>query len=403
MKFYETHYEEYIQSVEQYNIHPEMISIYERFPKILSQFGNLIVYGPPGSGKYSQVLYFLKKYSPSELKYDKKITCQTDKVEYSFHISDIHYEVDMALLGCNSKILWHELFLQIVDIVSVKNEKIGIIVCKNFHMIHNELLEIFYSYIQHFNHPSANIQIRFVIISEHVSFIPKNIMQACKLISIRRPEKHKYINRIADYRENPNTTTGKLSMFLNRIHPSSSTKPINTQKLFQENVKESVSVDKEGLSHILNSNSNENAIIKSVAKRKIQNILVCLEPEYIMNIKETESFSLMNDGSEIPKDNFNTICNNIIQELLQYNTLAFTQFRDTIYDILVYNLDVPECLWYVISYFIQRNMLSENEIYGIMEKMYVFLKQYNNNYRPIYHLESIFFYIITIIQKKHAK
>jgi exodeoxyribonuclease-3 len=26
----------------------------------------------------------LKKYSPSELKYDKKITCQTDKIEYSY-------------------------------------------------------------------------------------------------------------------------------------------------------------------------------------------------------------------------------------------------------------------------------------------------------------------------------
>jgi hypothetical protein len=376
MKFYETHYEEYIHSVHQYNIHPEMLPIYERFPKILSKFGNLIVYGPPGSGKYSQVLYFLKKYSPSELKYDKKITCQTDKVEYSFHISDIHYEVDMALLGCNSKILWHELFLQIVDIVSVKTEKIGIIVCKNFHMIHNELLEIFYSYIQHYNHPSANIQIRFVIISEHVSFIPKNIIQACKLISIRRPEKQKYIHRIADSHEKLDVNSSKLSVFLHRIHPPQSTKPIHTRKLSE---------------------------IKSVSKQKIQNILMCLDSEYIMNIKETESFSLMNDGSEIPKDNFNTICNNIIQELLQYNTLAFTQFRDTIYDILVYNLDVPECLWYVISYFIQRNIFTEPEIDGIMEKMYVFLKQYNNNYRPIYHLESIFFYIITILQNKQTK
>jgi hypothetical protein len=376
MKFYETHYEEYIHSIDQYNIHPEMSATYDQFPKSLSQFGNLIVYGPPGSGKYSQVLYFLKKYSPSELKYDKKITCQTDKVEYNYHISDIHYEVDMALLGCNSKILWHELFLQIVDIVSVKTEKIGIIVCKNFHLIHNELLEIFYSYIQHYNHPTANIQIRFVIISEHVSFIPKNIIQACKLISLRRPEKQKYINRIIDSDERMAISSDKVSSFLHRIHPYPSTKQLP---------------------------KTDGDVIKSVSKRKIKNILECLDPEYIMNIKEIESFSLMNDGSEIPKDNFNTICNNIIQELLQYNTLSFTQFRDTIYDILVYNLDIPECLWYVISYFIQRNIFTENEIDGIMEKMYVFLKQYNNNYRPIYHLESIFFYIITIIQNKRAK
>ena len=80
--------------------------------------------------------------------------------------------------------------------------------------------------------------------------------------------------------------------------------------------------------------------------------------------------------------------------------MVFTHFRDTIYDILVYNLDVPECVWYVLSYFIQRNIFTEGEIEKILEKIFIFLKYYNNNYRPIYHLESIFFYIITIIQNK---
>jgi hypothetical protein len=268
--------------------------------------------------------------------------------------------------------------MQIVDIVSVKTEKIGIIVCKNFHLIHNELLEIFYSYMQHYNHSTSHIQIRFVIISEHISFIPKNIMQCCKLLSIKRPPKQNYIERIADtddkqYREH------SVSTFIHRITPHIH-KPIANTKVH---------------------NTRNTGEIKSNAKKKVKQIFECLEPEYIMNIKETESFSLMNNGSEIPKDNFNTICNNIIQELLQYQKLSFTQFRDTIYDILVYNLDVHECLWYVVSYFVQRNIFTETEISGIMEKMYVFLKQYNNNYRPIYHLESIFFYIITIIQNKH--
>ena len=382
MKFYETHYEEYIHAINQYNIHPEMISIYERFPKSISQFKNMIIYGPPGSGKYSQVLYFLKKYSPSELKYDKKITCQTDKIDYNYHISDIHYEIDMSLLGCNSKLLWHELFLQIVDIVSVKTEKIGIIVCKNFHMIHNELLDIFYSYIQHYNHPSAQIQIRFIIISEHVSFIPKNILQSCKMISISRPDKPKYINRIIDSDEKEKRKDDMYPAFIQRVNP-----PI-VDKLDQNNKS-------------IISTTNKTCI-KSHTKKKVKQILDCLDTEYVINIKETESFSLMNNGSEIPKDNFNTICNIIIQELLQYRSLSFTKFRDTIYDILVYNLDVPECLWYVVSYFIQRNIFTEDEIHNIMDKMYIFLKQYNNNYRPIYHLESILFYIITILQK-HSK
>jgi hypothetical protein len=86
--------------------------------------------------------------------------------------------------------------------------------------------------------------------------------------------------------------------------------------------------------------------------------------------------------------------------MINHEKLSFTQFRDTIYDILVYNLDVPECLWYVISHFIRDGFIDESCIPNIIEKSYVFLKQYNNNYRPIYHLESIFFYIITLIRRE---
>jgi hypothetical protein len=383
MKYYETHYEEYIHSVEQYNMHNELLPLYQNFPKKLCDFGNLIVFGPTGSGKYSQVLYFLKKYSPSKLKYDKKITCQTDKVNYIYHISDIHYEIDMSLLGCNSKTLWHEIFLQIVDIVSMKTEKTGIILCKNFHMIHNELLDIFYSYIQHYNHYTSPVQIRFILLSEHISFLPKNILNCFEHIGIKRPDKSKYIARVidSDIRDEQNSNN-KVEKFIQHVNPLVHEKKGEGRTLFF---------------------MSENEPIRSRRKNKIKMIMDCLDPAYIINIKETESFGIMNDGSQIPKDNFNTICNSIIQEMLQYKKLSFTQFRDTIYDILVYNLDVAECLWYVIYYFIQRKVLSREEILSIMEKTFTFLKYYNNNYRPIYHLESIFFYIITVIQKNQIK
>ena len=99
MKFYETNTDEYISSVEKYNLHRELLDVYQYgFPKKLRDFENIIVYGAVGSGKYSQILYFLKKYSPSELKYEKKITVQSEKQTYIFHISDIHYEIDMSFL-----------------------------------------------------------------------------------------------------------------------------------------------------------------------------------------------------------------------------------------------------------------------------------------------------------------
>jgi hypothetical protein len=335
MKYYESHYDEYINSVEKYNIHPELIDTINHFPSKNSDLNNCIFYGPTGSGKYSQVLKIIKKYSPSELKYDKKITLQNEKQNYIYKISDVHYEIDISLLGCNSKIIWHEVFLQIIDIISVKQDKFGIIVCKNFHLIHSELLEIFYSYIQQYNSQSI-LKIKFFIITEHISFIPTNILNSCQIINIKRPNKEEYKNMICSQQQSP---TNKI------------------------------------------------------------NILNQIELEGILNLKETRYFSLINKTNEIPKDIFNIICDNIIQEISKKEKLSFTDFRDTLYDILTYNLDVTECLWYILRYFIENNYLSSQDITDILDKSYYFLKYYNNNYRPIYHLESIMFYIINKIHK----
>ena len=337
MKFYESHYDEYIKSVENYNIHREITTIYENFPKNIRDFDNLIIYGSAGIGKYSQILYLLKKYSPSELKYEKKITIKTEKQEYNYHISDIHYEIDMSFLGCNSKILWHEIYFQIVDIVSVKPDKFGIIVCKNFHKIHSELLEIFYSYIQHYNTKITNIQIKFILMTEHVSFIPTNILNVCRILGIQRPKKMEY------------------------------------EKIILENT------------------ANE------YKKSNIKNMLEMIDTENIINIKELNSFSEIKTHNEIPKDMFNTICNQIIEDINNDENHDFLKFRDSLYDILVYNLDMTECLWYILTYYIEKGSLKQNDVSDILEKSYSFLKYYNNNYRPIYHLESIMYYIITKI------
>jgi hypothetical protein len=108
---------------------------------------NTIFYGPSGVGKYTQVLKKIKTYSPSELKYEKKMTVTYNKQSYLFKMSDIHYDIYMSLLGCNEKIIWHEIYHQLIDILSAKQNKVGIIVCKNFQDIQIELLENFYHYM----------------------------------------------------------------------------------------------------------------------------------------------------------------------------------------------------------------------------------------------------------------
>jgi hypothetical protein len=357
MKFYETHYDEYLNECEKYNLHPELENL--KIQPDFNNFDNMILYGPSGAGKYTQLLKILKKLS--NLKYEKKIKVQTDKLSYSYKISDIHYEIDMSLLGCNSKILWNEIFQQITDIIAVKSEKRGIIVCKNFHLIHNELLEIFYSYIQHCSIPFNNIKIKFILITEHISFIPNNILNSCKIVSIKRPSREQYIN-------------------------------------ICKNVKKKQIEKKTTDTPDIGSPSSQNLLIeRQEYEKKWEDIINNIEIESISNCKELKTLINLKED-KFPVNMFDTICKNIINEMNNIEQSVFTNFRDILYDILIYNIDVNEYLWNIFTHFIKNKSLKEKSISIILSKMYVFLKYYNNNYRPIYHLESIFFEIVSHIK-----
>jgi hypothetical protein len=382
MKFYECYYEDYIQSSKQLNYHPELTSVIETISNNIHN----------GVGKYTQSLKIIYPFSQSKLKYDKKIKIQTDKYEFICRISDIHYEIDMSLLGCNPKTIWHEIFMQVVDIISVKQSKMGIILCKNFHMIHTELLEIFYSYIQQYSHSFSNIQMRFIMLTEHISFIPNNILNCCKILSVKRPSIHHYIATAFLPLSNTNINT----------NISNDTDPQNhipTKPSIDEN-------DKTNVPDPSQTDINQHFITRISNTKRIQidynhlmDIINNVESENITNTKEIRSFSLLKDNDEIPPDIFNIICDNIIHELENPENIVFTHFRDTIYDILIYNLDVAECFWTIFIHFIKKEVLDRQSISDIIHKTFLFLKYYNNNYRPIYHLESIFFYIIIKLQK----
>jgi hypothetical protein len=129
---------------------------------------------------------------------------------------------------------------------------------------------------------------------------------------------------------------------------------------------------------------------------KCRKIMDSINTSEIINGKELKSFSIVKDG-ELPKDIFNVICDAIISEMKNPNKISMAGFRDLIYDMLIYNLDVAECIWYILYYFIQNENLRNCDMSDMLDRCYVFLKYYNNNYRPIYHLESILFYFIVKI------
>jgi len=320
MKHHETLFEEYISANAVTNLHPKMNNIFKLFPKSIHQLKNVIFYGAIGIGKYTQVLKCINIYSQSNLKYEKKISIGLHNLNviktYYIKISDIHYEVDMSLLGCNSKLLWNEIYTQIVDIISAKSDKCGIILCKNFGKINSDLLECFYSYIQKNNF--SPIQIIFMLITEDISFIPDNIMSSCEIINMARPTKITY-NKVL---------TNKIP------------------------------------SHV-----------------KLEDIIS------IKNMKDDVSTKY-----NVPHK---IICDKIIQSIL--NKCDMLLFRDYIYDIFIYHLNVNECIWYIINDLIQKKHIKKEKISELMITLFRFFQYYNNNYRPIYHLEYLLYYIISIV------
>ena len=369
MKYYETSCSEYIAATKRFDMHPELKPHSLMMPDSLNQLGNIILYGPSGVGKYTQFLRFIEKYAANGLK-TEKMTASTEKQNYEYHISDIHYEIDLALLGCESKKLWNECFFQIVDIVSAKKSKCGIILCRNFQSIHSELLDVFYSYMQHCR--ALSIHIVFAILTEHVSFIPNRILQCCKMISVRRPVAELYNGRDTDSTEIEIADGPKTyKRFSQQILPTNKKTVRGPMDAFLR------------VANILPANHPERTIV----------------PEFLLNMKELNVIARVDNP---PKDVFNIICDNIISKMVQHETMDIIVLRDNLYDILLYGLDITECLWYVLYYFVETDIFVDESgevMSEIMDKIDSFLKYYNNNYRPIYHLESIFIYLITKIYR----
>lgn len=333
MKFYDTSYEDYINNVTSYNLHPKLTKIYDKFPQDIHKLKNIILFGPSGTGKYSQCLYIIKKYSPSSLKYEKKANVTYNKEPFFFKISDIHYEIDMSLLGCNSKQLWHEIYMLIIDIISTKQHKSGIIVCKNFHKINNELLEIFYSYMQSNNY--SHLHITFFIITEEYSFINDNILNSCNTINIPRPSKAQYNNII-----------------LNNFILTKTENGIDNEYFEKQNdfIKLNQNDKTFNISNIKNINNNQ--------------------PSYKL------------------------LCDKILAQILNYNEINLLQFRETMYEILIFEMNIYGIIWHILQVLInEENILTSENITKTMIKTFEFLKYYNNNYRPIFHLENYFLFL----------
>jgi hypothetical protein len=146
---------------------------------------SILLYGPENSSKYKKALELILPYSKSGLKYKRKIEIMLNGETYHYNISDVHFEIDFELLGTNEHGLWYEFMNQVTSIVQTN---IGIVLCRNFHMIDPELLAIFYTFMR-------NPRIKFILCTRNISFIPRNIKDICKIIALKKEGNELYGNQ----------------------------------------------------------------------------------------------------------------------------------------------------------------------------------------------------------------
>ena len=256
---------------------------------------NLIIYGAMGSNKYVTALKYIQQFSESKLEYDKKLILMASKTEHIIKISDIHYEIDFQQIKYNSKILFNDMYNNIVNnIILYSKNNVGIILCKNFHDIDNELLEIFYSYMQKII--NQKYKVYFILLTESISFIPNNIKKICNKIYLNYIEKNKI-----------------------------------DEKLLYSHY------------YTLSDNIVSDITSKTIHKR------------------------------------IKTVRNNL-------------------YDILIYNYNVSNIFYNIICKLIDKDLLKTID-FKLIEETFKFYYYYNNNYRPIFHLENYILYLIKIVHE----
>ncbi len=113
----------------------------------------------------------------------------------------------------------------------------------------------------------------------------------------------------------------------------------------------------------------------------------------ISNIKNVNS-----DVNQLLMLPYKLICNKIINVIIDVDSCKFLKLRDLLYDMFIYNLDVSECIWYILhTLVVTLKKVKEEKISDILIKTYTFFQYYNNNYRPIYHIENYILYLSSIV------
>lgn len=94
---------------------------------------------------------------------------------------------------------------------------------------------------------------------------------------------------------------------------------------------------------------------------------------------------------------------NLLNYICNVEQIRFTQLRELLYDILIYDFDINELVWCLISELKKKQVLLDENMSDVLINTHKFLQYYNNNYRPIYHLESFAFMLVNTIYENRKQ
>ena len=133
---------------------------------------------------------------------------------------------------------------------------------------------------------NKGIEIKFILITDQISFLPDNIINCCKRITLPRPYKSNYIKISKNFKKYD------LNYNIQNIKDFKNIKDIN----------------------------------------------------FLKNYEFTETCEIIDH-----KNNFTSLCDNIVKLIINYNEFKFTNLREHLYDICIYDIDLYECFLYILK------------------------------------------------------
>tara|TARA_Y100000389_G_scaffold122498_1_gene119795 strand:+ start:588 stop:1412 length:825 start_codon:yes stop_codon:yes gene_type:complete len=93
----------------------------------------------------------------------------------------------------------------------------------------------------------------------------------------------------------------------------------------------------------------------------------------------------------------------ITNVIKQKDNISLFQLREHLYTFLTLNYRIHDCFAEIIFDLIECQYIREENIHLVLKRYNGFTKKYNNNYRPIYHMESFILFLINLKNKQENK